>query len=263
MNLGIRGRTALVAASSTGIGRAIAEGLAAEGARVGLCSRTEAPVRRAAAEIAERHGVETCAVVCDLSGREGPRRFVGEASSRLGAPAILVTNAGGPPPGLFEEVGDDAWRAAFDLTLMSAVRLIREALPGMRAQRWGRIVNIASISVRQPIEGLILSNALRSAVMGLAKTLSREVGPDGILVNNVCPGYTSTDRLSDLAQRRAAARRISAEAIFEEWRASTPVRRIGTPAEVASLAVFLCSEAASYVTGQTVCADGGLVAGIP
>lgn len=263
MDLGIAGRTALVAASGTGIGRAIARGLASEGASVALCARTREVVEETGAAIEREFRVATCTVACDLSRPGGPEEFVARASERLGPPAILVTNAGGPPAGLFEGLDDGAWEAAFHLTLMSAVRLVRAALPAMRQVGWGRIVNIASVSVRQPIEGLLLSNSLRAAVVGLAKTLSREVGPAGILVNNVCPGYTSTDRLEELADRRARDAGTSPGAVYEGWKAQTPVRRIGTPEEVASLAVFLCSQAASYITGQTICVDGGLVAGLP
>jgi len=263
MDLGIRGKTALVGGSGSGIGLAIAEGLAAEGANVALSARHAERVQAAARLIAKRHGVKTCAVVCDLSEKEGASSFVADARRNLGPISILVTNAGGPPAGLFAGLDDAAWERAFHLTLMSAVRVIREALPDMTKAKWGRVVNIASISIRQPIDGLLLSNSLRSAVAGMAKTLSREVGPDGVLVNTVCPGYTQTDRLMDLAKREATAKGVPIEAIVSDWKETTPVRRIGTPEEVAALAVFLCSGPASYITGTTICVDGGRVAGLP
>jgi len=253
----------MVAGSSSGIGRAVAEALAAEGVNVALCSRGKEAVESAAGDIAGSHGVRTFAIACDLSASEGPERFVAESRQALGPASILVTNAGGPAAGVFAALDDGAWEQAFHLTLMSTVRLIRKALPDMRQDRWGRVVNIASISVRQPIDGLMLSNSLRSAVVGLAKTLSREVGPDGILVNTVCPGYTRTDRLMDLAEREAKSTGTQARAVMEAWREQTPVRRIGAPAEVAALVAFLCSEKASYITGTTICVDGGRVMGLP
>jgi 3-oxoacyl-[acyl-carrier protein] reductase len=263
MDLGIRGRTAIVGGAGSGIGRAVAEALAAEGVDVALCARTEASIARAAREIAARHGVRTAGIACDLSTPEGVDRFVDQARSALGPISIVVANAGGPPAGTFDALDDAAWRKAHELTLMSAVRLVRATLPGMMAQRWGRIVNIESISVRQPIEGLILSNALRSAVVGMAKTLSREVGPHGVLVNTVCPGYTQTDRLMDLAAREAASKGAPVESVLAGWREGTPLRRLGTPEEIAAVTAFLCSEPASYVTGTTLCVDGGRVAGLP
>ncbi|MBI3448391.1 MAG: SDR family oxidoreductase [Acidobacteria bacterium] len=263
MDLGIRGKTALVGGSSGGIGRAIAEGLAAEGANVAVCSRSAGAARKAADEIARRHGVRTTAIECDLSEPAGATTFVAGARAALGAVSILVTNSGGPPTGVFRTTDDAAWERGHHVTLMSAVRLIRECLPDMTRARWGRIVNIASISVRQPIDGLLLSNALRAAVVGMAKTLSREIGPEGVLVNTVCPGYTQTPRLAEVAEIDASSRGISPEAVVAGWVEGTPLRRVGTPEEIAAVAVFLCSGPASYVTGTTICVDGGRVAGLP
>jgi 3-oxoacyl-[acyl-carrier protein] reductase len=262
MDFGIAGKVALVAGSSRGIGRAVAESLAAEGVNLGLCARSEGPLRAAAREIAERFGVKTVAVPCDLSTPKGAALFISKARSSLGEATILVTNAGGPPPGNFESMNEADWLGAFNLTLMSTVRLAREALPAMRRARWGRIVNIASISVKQPVDGLLLSNALRGAVVGMAKTLSREAGGDGILVNNVCPGYTFTDRLRALAEGKARESGRQASEVLKEWAERTPLGRIGEPTEIAALAAFLCSQKASYITGTTTCVDGGHTAGI-
>jgi 3-oxoacyl-[acyl-carrier protein] reductase len=263
MDFGIRGKTAYVAASGAGIGRAVAAALAAEGANVALCARNSERVRQTAREIGSAHGVRTAGVAVDLSEDTGSATFVEVARRLLGPASILVTNAGGPPAGEFESLEDAQWEKACRLTLMSAVRLIRECLPDMKAAKWGRIVNISSISVRQPIDGLLLSTALRSAVVGMAKTLSREAGPHGVLVNTVCPGYTRTDRLTDLAARHARQSGSTPEQVIDGWKGETPVRRIGEPEEIAALVAFLCSERASFITGTTICVDGGRVSGLP
>jgi 3-oxoacyl-[acyl-carrier protein] reductase len=252
-----------VGGSGSGIGLAVAEELASEGVNVALCARDGVRVRAAADGIAKRFAVRTAAVACDLSKSEGVSGFAAVARTSLGPISILVANAGGPAAGTFASLDDAAWERAFHLTLMSCVRLVREALPDMMEAGWGRIVNIASVSIRQPIDGLLLSNALRSAVAGMAKTISREVGPHGVLVNTACPGYTRTDRLMEIAGREADTRGVPLDAILEGWREGTPLRRFGTPAEIAAMAVFLCSERASYITGTTICVDGGRVAGLP
>ncbi|MBM3885095.1 MAG: SDR family oxidoreductase [Gemmatimonadetes bacterium] len=258
MDLGLRGRTAFVAASSRGLGRAIAEALAAEGVRVAMCARTDA-IATAAAEVAAAHGVETIGLVADVAVPAHVDRAVAAAEARFGAIDILVTNAGGPPPGPFEQHSAEAWRAATALTLDSVVNLCRAVLPGMKARRWGRILNVTSIAVKQPVDGLILSNSLRAAVTGFARTLATEVAPFGVTVNNLLPGYTRTERLEQLADARAAREGSSRDAATAAWTSQIPMGRLGEPAEFAALAAFLASERAGYITAQNVAVDGGWI----
>ncbi|MDQ3327057.1 MAG: SDR family oxidoreductase [Chloroflexota bacterium] len=257
MDMGLQGRVAAVAASSAGLGRATAHALAQEGARVALCSRDESRVRAAAEAIARETGAETLPITADVSRTEDAQRFVAEAAARWGRLDVLVTNAGGPPPGTFAELGDEEWARAVELNLMSTTRLIRAALPHMRANGWGRIVNITSTAVKAPIPGLLLSNAVRAAVIGMAKTLATEVAAENILVNNVCPGRLDTDRVRSLDEDRARRAGISAQDARRENEAQIPLGRYGAPQELANLVVFLASERASYITGATIQVDGG------
>jgi 3-oxoacyl-[acyl-carrier protein] reductase len=250
---------AVVAGASAGLGRAVALALAEEGARVALCSRDEGRIHAAAQQIHDATGAETLPVAADVSRAEDARRFIQEAAQRWGRLDVLVTNAGGPPPGAFEELDDDAWQRAFELNLLSAVRLTREALPHMRRARWGRVVNLVSTSVKAPVGGLLLSNSIRSGVIGLAKTLSFEVAGDNITVNNVCPGRLDTDRVRSLDEDRARRTGRSEEEVRREAEAQIPLGRYGDPRELASLAVFLASERASYITGTTIQVDGGML----
>lgn len=257
MDMGLQGRVAAVAASSAGLGRATAHALAEEGARVALCSRDEGRVRAAADEIARVTGAETLPITADVSRADDAKRFVAEAAARWGRLDVLVTNAGGPPPGTFAELGEEEWARAVELNLLSTTRLIREALPHMRANGWGRIVNITSTSVKAPIPGLLLSNAVRAAVVGMAKTLATEVAAENILINNVCPGRLDTDRVRSLDEDRARRAGISPEEARRENEAQIPLGRYGEPRELANLVVFLASEPASYITGTTIQVDGG------
>lgn len=250
MDLGIRGKVALVTGASKGIGRAVAEGLAAEGVRVVLSARGEGPLHEATQRI-RLAGGEAFALAADVSQAEEASDLLARMEERYGAPDILVVNAGGPPAGLAAEMDDAAWAKGIELTLMSAVRLARGALPAMRARGWGRIVNITSVSVREPVERLALSNALRAGVTGFAKTLSNEVAAEGVTVNNVAPGYTATERLADLFKDQEALDRLTR---------AIPARRLADPAETAAAVVFLASQGAAYITGQTLLVDGGLAA---
>jgi 3-oxoacyl-[acyl-carrier protein] reductase len=262
MDLGLKGRVAAVAAASRGLGRACAEALAAEGAAVAVCGRDEARIREAAADIAARTGARTLAFVADVAVPGECQAFVEAAAGEFGRLDILVTNTGGPKPGGFDAVSDADWEQAYRLTLANVVQLVRAAAPHMKRNRWGRIVNITSLSAKQPVDGLVLSNAFRPAIAGLAKTLANELGRDGILVNNVCPGYTRTDRLEELAQVRARAAGSTPERILAEMAQALPVGRVAEPAELAAVVAFLCSERASYVTGATIPVDGGAVRGL-
>ncbi len=252
MDLGLHGKTALVTGASKGIGRAVAEALAAEGARVALCARDGALLSEAVEGI-RRAGGEAMAVPGDVSSADDIVRVVAATRERYGDPAVLVVNAGGPPAGLPTSLDDGAWDMAYRLTLLSSVRLARAVLPAMRRAGWGRILNITSLSVREPIANLTLSNALRAGVTGFAKTLSLEVAHEGVTVNNLAPGYTATERVEELFPTPQAKQDLIDR---------IPARRFADPAEIAAAAAFLASERAAYVTGQTWLVDGGFVKGL-
>jgi 3-oxoacyl-[acyl-carrier protein] reductase len=261
MDLGLTGKSALVAAASKGLGRAVAEELAREGARVAMCSRDERAIATAAREVSAATGAEALAVVADLSTVEGCERFVREAVAAQGGIDVLVVNAGGPPPGRFDDLDDAAWQKAVDLTLMSAVRLTRLALPELRRSR-GSIVYMTSTSVRQPTQylNLILSNAIRAGVHGMLKTLSKDLAPDGIRVNAVQPGRIATDRLIQLDTVTASSTGKTVEEVRAQWeRTVIPLGRYGLPEEFASAVVFLASPRASYITGVSLQVDGGML----
>ena len=259
MDLGLRGKVALVAAASKGLGRAVAEELGAEGATLVLCARGAEALEATAAVIRSRSSADVRTVVADVSTMEGVDRVAREALGRHGRVDVLVNNAGGPPSGPFEQHDWDAWERAVQLTLRSAVELTRHVLPGMRERRWGRVINITSIAVKQPVDGLMLSNAVRAAVTGWARTLANEVARDGITVNNVLPGYTRTDRVTQLNAATAAREGMDVAEIEQRIEAQIPMRRLGEPREFGAMVAFLASERASYVTAQSIAVDGGWI----
>lgn len=258
MDLGIKGRVAFVAAASRGLGAATAEALAAEGATIVACARS-AEIHERVAGIRARHGVEATGLEADVSNPADVTLAIAEAQARHGRVDILVTNAGGPPSGPFEQHTPDDWQRAVALTLDSVVNLTREVLPGMKARRWGRILNVTSIAVKQPVDNLILSNSVRAAVTGFARTLANEVAPFGITVNNLLPGYTRTERLEELAAANAGRKGSTRDAEFALWNTQIPMGRVGEPEEFAALAAFLASERASYITAQSIAVDGGWI----
>lgn len=259
MDLGLDGKIALVAASSRGLGRAVAEELAAEGCALSLCARGEEDLSRTRDEIAETEGVDVLATPTDLSRQEDVDALVEATLARYGRVDVLVTNSGGPPPGPFESHSMDAWRGAIRNNLESVLGLVRGCLPGMRDRGWGRIVNITSIAVKQPVDGLILSNSVRAAVTGFARTLANEVAPEGITVNNVMPGYTWTERVEKLARERAEAEGITPEEATAGWVDEIPAGRLADPEELAALVAFLSSKRAGYITGASIPVDGGWI----
>ena len=259
MDLGLKDKVALVAASSQGLGRAVAEELAAEGASLVLCARDAQTLDQTAAAIAERNNSRVMAVPADVTVTDDIKRLVDAGIDRFGRIDILVTNAGGPPAGRFEQLTREQWEQAIRLTLLSAVELTRQVLPGMKERRWGRILNITSIAVKQPVENLLLSNSLRAGLTGFARTLANEVAADGITVNNVLPGYTRTDRLEELAEMMAEKQGISASEFRGKWEQEIPMRRLGEPREFAAVVAFLASERASYITGTSIQVDGGWI----
>lgn len=259
MQLGLGGRVALVAASSRGLGHAVAMELAAEGAAVIMCARDADVLRAAAEEIISRTGARVHPVAGDLAEPDDVERIVSEGVGAFGPVDVLITNTGGPPAGPFEAHDRATWHNAVRQNLDSVLELTRAVLPGMKERRWGRIVNVTSIAVKQPVDNLILSNSVRAAVTGFARTLANEVAPYGITVNNVMPGYTRTDRVEELAQHIASRETTSTEAAFATWEREIPMGRLGEPAELGAMVAFLCSTRASYTTGASIPVDGGWI----
>jgi 3-oxoacyl-[acyl-carrier protein] reductase len=259
MDLQLSGKTALVTAASKGLGRATAMQLAAEGARVMISSRGEEQLAATAAAIRDATGAEVASVAADVSKSDDLDRLLAEAERRLGGIDVLVNTAGGPRPGGFDALDDAAWQEAFELNLLSSIRLFRGVLPHMRAQRSGRIVTIASSSTKQPIDNLMLSNTYRVALVGLAKSLSIEVAPDGVLINTVGPGRIATDRVASLDATRAEQSGTTVEQVRAQTKKGIPLGRYGTAEEFAKVVTFLVSGANTYLTGQSLLVDGGMV----
>lgn len=259
MDLGLKGRVAIVAAASKGLGRAVAEELAREGAHVAICARTASALAETAAQIQKTTGREVFHQALDVTDSAAVAAFVAAVQARYGRIDICVTNSGGPPSKSFRDTQPAEWRAAVDQLLMSTIFFARETLPRMQKNKWGRLITITSSAVKQPVDGLLLSNSVRAAVTGLARTLANEYAADGITVNNVCPGYTRTARLDGLASTISARTGVKPEEVFASWEREIPAGRLGTPQEFAAVVAFLASERASYVTGTSIAVDGGLV----
>jgi 3-oxoacyl-[acyl-carrier protein] reductase len=262
MDLELEDKTAIVAAASHGLGKACAMRLAREGCNVVICARGKEDLMKTAEEISAATGRRVEWVQADITKADDIEMLVDATRVAFGGVDILVNNCGGPKRGTFITLEDKDWREAYDMVLMSTVRLIRAAVPHMRNMQNGRIINITSISVKQPIEHLMLSNSLRSAIVGLAKTLSNELAPFGILVNNVAPGYTLTSRIYDIATDEAKELGLSHEEIMARYHEDIPLNRMGRPEEIADVVAFLASSRASYITGTTIPIDGGYYQGL-
>lgn len=261
MDLGLRGKAAIVCAASKGLGWAVARSLAREEARVAICSRSGVALEAAAARLRDETGALVVPIVADVSKAADVEALVERSAAELGAIDVLVTNTGGPKSAPFTALSDEDWGEAIDSLLMSVVRLSRAVIPHMRARGGGRIINVTSISAKQPVEGLVLSNALRAGISGLARTIANELATDNILVNCVAPGYTATDRVGELADAAARREGITADAVQQRTVSRIPLQRLATPEEFADVVTFLASGRASYVTGTTIQVDGGWTRG--
>ena len=262
VDLGLKNKVALVAGGSMGLGLAVAKMLSKEGARVAICALDDPYLPQAREETIRETGGEVIAVPTDVTDAEQAKNFVRSAMDHYGTLDILVNNAGGPPSKPFFDIDDKLWEFGFRLNLLSTILMTREAVPVMKAKRWGRIINMTSISVKQPIDGLILSNTIRSGVIGFAKSLSNELAPFNITVNSVCPGYTMTDRVREVSRAVAAREGTTPDAIIKKWETEIPMGRLGKPEELAGLVAFLASEIAGFITGAAIQIDGGYYKGI-
>jgi len=262
METGLKDRVAIVAASSQGIGRATAEAFAAEGCRVAMCARNREALNTSAEKIRTQYQTEVLAEPFDVTDPTAIRDFVNAVVQKFGSADICVTNAGGPPAKGFLATTIEEWKRAVDVNFLSVVYFAHQVIPQMQKKRWGRILTITSVSTKQPVPDLVYSNAVRAAVVGLVKSLANEFGKDGILVNNIGPGYTATDRLKELARSRAKASGKTEKEILEGFAADAPLKRLGDPRELADTIVWLASDRASYITGQTILVDGGVYKGL-
>ncbi|MFL6351570.1 MAG: SDR family oxidoreductase [Bryobacteraceae bacterium] len=262
METGLANRVAIVAAGSQGLGRAAALALAAEGAHVAICARGKEALEQTSATVRERFRVRVYTEPVDVRDTPAVDEFVKNVDRQFGRIDVCITNAGGPPAKGFLETTDEDWDQAFASNLRSAAAFARAVIPYMQRNRWGRIITISSITVRQPQPQLVLSNAVRAGVMGLVRSLANEFGKDGVLINNVAPGYTATERLKELSERRASVSGQTEEEIERTWIEQIPIQRLGRPEEVADAILWLASERASFVTGQTILVDGGMYKGL-
>src|SRR5882757_8944226 len=262
MDMGLKRKVAIVAASSQGIGRATAEAFAAEGCRIAMCARNKAALDAAAEKIRSQYQTDVLAEPFDVTDPAAVSDFVNAVNQKFGSVDICVTNAGGPPAKGFLATTIEEWKRAVDLNFMSVVYFAHQVIPHMQRKKWGRILTITSIATKQPVPDLVYSNAVRTAVVGLVKSLANEFGKDGILVNNIAPGYTATDRLKQLARARATASGKTENEILATFAADSPLKRLGEPSEIADTIVWLASDRASYITGQTILVDGGVYKGM-
>ena len=259
MNLGIKDKNVFITAASKGIGYATALAFLKEGCNVAICSSNNENLALAEKKLFNDTGKKVYTVKCDLNSKNDIIETVNKLNEKFGTVDILVNNCGGPAPGMFKDLTEENWEHAFQQVLMSAVRFSKLLLPGMQKNNWGRIINMTSLSVKQPVDNLMLSNSLRSGLIGWAKTLSNEYGHYNITVNNIAPGYTKTERLEELAEIRAEKSGKTKEMILNEMGASIPMQRLASPDETAALIAFLASEQAGYITGTTIPIDGGAI----